>query len=105
MSTHPDPHAALSAALLQLASPVQAAITESASEPWASITFAGARHRFTLSLYGDGALAKATVISRSLHCDEFDIRGHLVADILTAPPRVEGEATILAVEALTVETE
>lgn len=105
MSAYPHPHDALGAALRELASPVQAKITESASVPWASITFAGARHRFTLSLEGDGAAAKARALAKSLHCDEFNIRGHLVADIITEPSRVEGKAIVLAVEALTVEAD
>lgn len=48
--------------------------------PWASITFAGARHRLALIFAGDDAVAAGERMISALPDHEFAIPGHLVAD-------------------------
>ncbi len=49
-------------------------------KPWASITFAGARHRFTLKFRGEEAVAAGECFIVFLPDHEFTIPGQLVAD-------------------------
>jgi len=70
------------------------------STPWASVTFAGARHRLTIEARAtpefEGWLA-------ALSEKEFALRGHLVADLaVRSIERRDGLATA-EIEALTVE--
>ena len=54
---------------------------ESHSErPWASITFAGARHRFVLLFVGEAAIPAGEHLIDALPDHEFAIPRHLVAD-------------------------
>lgn len=80
-------------------------IEELASRRWASITFTGARHRLVLRLAGPGASAAAEAFLDGLGEREFDLKGHVVADIaLKGEVAVEGEEAVrLTLEALTVE--
>jgi hypothetical protein len=91
-------HRALTNALLKLATPAE--IPESRERPWASVTFTGARHWFALSV----GPARAEGIAAMLPDHEFDLPGHLVADIAVTGTRVDGDRTIVEIEALTVET-
>jgi len=91
-------HRALTNALLKLATPAE--IPESRERPWASVTFTGARHWVSLSV----GPARAEEIAAMLPEHEFDLPGHLVADIAVAGTRVDGDRTLLEIEALTVET-
>lgn len=78
-------------------------IKEVATRPWASITFAGARHHFRLNLRGEGAAAAADAFLTGLSEREFRLRGHILADIaLIEDVRDEGSIR-LTLEALTVE--
>ena len=47
---------------------------------WASVTFAGARHRLELLFEGDEAIAAGELFVALLPEHEFDIPGQLVAD-------------------------
>ena len=79
-----------------------AAIEEICSRPWASATFTGARHRFRLRLDGPSASAAADGFLRGLAEREFDLAGHILADIgLVQDLREDGVRLVL--EALTVE--
>lgn len=49
-------------------------------QPWASITFAGARHIVSLSYSGTAAVTAAEQLIAALPDHEFAIPGHLVAD-------------------------
>ena len=85
---------------------VGAAVTfeASASWPWASITFAGERHRLTLSLPGPGAQAAVDAFLDGLGEREFALRGHLLADIEAIGVARDADGQIrLTLEALTVE--
>lgn len=91
-------HRALTNALLKLATPAE--IHSSRERPWASVTFTGARHWFALSV----GPARADVVADLLPDAEFDIPGHLVADMVVTGTRPDGDRILLDIEALTVET-
>lgn len=74
------------------------------SRPWASITFAGERHRLALSLPGPGAQAALDAFLDGLEDREFALRGHILADIeATGVARDQDGQIRLTLEALTVE--
>ena len=74
------------------------------SRPWASITFAGERHKLVLCLPGPGAQAAVDAFLEGLEDREFALRGHVVADIAaTEVERDEDGQVRLTLEALTVE--
>lgn len=91
-------HRALTNALLKLATPAE--MHSSRERPWASVTFTGARHWFALSI----GPARADAVAELLPDHEFEIPGHLVADIVVTGTRPDGDRLILDIEALTVET-
>ncbi|PZO91752.1 MAG: hypothetical protein DI623_02290 [Sphingomonas sanxanigenens] len=93
MSARRDPAAAIALQLERRAPGVT--IAPPRSTPWASVTFNGARHSFSAT--GDDAAIDALI--EGLDCHEFDMRGHIVADIAVAD-RAPGHCLI---EALTVE--
>jgi hypothetical protein len=75
-------------------------IVESASTPWASATFAGWQHHYVL-LFSDRD--RISPFLDSLAEKEFDLPGHILADI-SAGEQLEGSETArIIVEALTVE--
>ncbi|HYI64032.1 MAG TPA: hypothetical protein VEW71_04020 [Allosphingosinicella sp.] len=83
--------------------PATLKVEERSSRPWASITFAGARHRLRLSLRGPSAAASADAFLAGLPEREFDLRGHFMADIALIED-VRGDGSVrLTLEALTVE--
>ncbi|HEV2747549.1 MAG TPA: hypothetical protein VGW34_09665 [Allosphingosinicella sp.] len=78
------------------------------SRSWASATFAGARHEVALRIEGDGANEAADAFLRNLRVAEFELRGHILADIaLVAEERLtsaDGAPQVrIRIEALTVE--
>ena len=75
------------------------------SRSWASVTFAGARHELTFRVSGEGAAEAADHFIRHLDAKEFDLRGHIMADIaLVSEERRDGENLVrISLEALTVE--
>lgn len=74
------------------------------SRPWASITFAGERHKLVLRLPGPGAQAAVDAFLDGLADREFALRGHIVADIEATGIERDGDGQIrLTLEALTVE--
>jgi hypothetical protein len=78
-------------------------IEEVRSRAWASATFGGARHELGLHISGEGAEAAVERFAATLDAREFELRGHILADIaLVAKERVEGGVR-LRLEALTVE--
>ena len=78
-------------------------LEESRSRRWASVTFRGARHELAFRLEGDGAEAAAGRFLSGLRMCDFDLRGHLLADMsLVTEERRPGCARI-RLEALTVE--
>jgi hypothetical protein len=80
-------------------------VEEISSRSWASATFTGARHELTFRIEGDGAKAAADAFLAGLSAAEFQLRGHIMADIaLLWEERVDGEDSVrVSLEALTVE--
>jgi hypothetical protein len=80
-------------------------VDELTSRGWASVTFTGARHRVAFSLVGAGAGTAADCFLQRMEDSDFDLRGHILADIaLTSEERdPSGEQVQLRLEALTVE--
>jgi hypothetical protein len=72
---------------------------------WASVTFCGARHRLCVALHGPGAVGAAADFLADLPEMEFEIPGHIVADValLSEERRDGGFYALLELEALTIE--
>jgi hypothetical protein len=96
-----DAHRALREALVALLTPVT--VLSSSDKPWASATFSGARHRFQLALAGNGAASKADRFASALANQDFDLSGHLVADISVCAISSSPGRSEIQIEALTVE--
>jgi hypothetical protein len=79
-------------------------LTDFKSVDWQSLTFVGERHEIELRIPGPGAAAVAGRLEEQLSEHEFDIAGHVVADIqLTCPPLENRDGDItLCIEALTI---
>ncbi len=74
------------------------------SRSWASVTFSGARHTLRLGLSGGGASEAADRFLSGLTEAEFELKGHIVADMaLVSDRRDDGGRVLLTLEALTVE--
>ena len=100
----PDAHRLLIRALREKAGGAALATVGAArSEAWASATFRGARHAIALRLSGTDAGERAARLARELDGIEFDLPGHLVADIGVTSRDEDGDGVALAIEALTVE--
>ena len=99
-----DAHSLLFRALEQRIGPAHALVLrESRLESWASATFQGTRHRYTMGVRGPDAAARADRLARTLDALEFDLPGHLVASI-DATERTEGpDGPAIVIEALTLE--
>jgi hypothetical protein len=79
------------------------ALDPPASRPWASITFSGERHRLDLRLSGTDAGKAADAFLDGLSEREFDLRGHVLADVALVGDVRDGDSVCLTLEALTVE--
>lgn len=87
---------------------VEVHFEEIRSRTWASATFTGARHEVTLRLTGESAPDSAARFTATLGEREFELRGHVVADIALisceATRNSNGQTAMrLKLEALTVE--
>jgi hypothetical protein len=80
-------------------------VEEIRSRSWASATFAGGRHELSFKIEGKGAGAAANSFLANLTAAEFDLRGHILADIaLVSEERDDdGDLVRISLEALTVE--
>jgi hypothetical protein len=96
MARYPDPHKRLGSALAALAG---GKILESRQIAWASATFSGARHHYVLKI-PDGPNVQALPC---LDEREFDLPGHIVADIVLADHIQQAGACRISIDALTVE--
>jgi hypothetical protein len=76
---------------------------EIVSRSWASVTFLGARHEIVFTLEGDAAEATADAFIAALAADEYELRGHILADIALVSKQVDSGLVRIALEALTVE--
>ena len=91
-------------ALLELAQG-HATILAHAEKSWASVTFAGARHRLELLFDGAAAVEAGELFIALLPEHEFDILGQLVADAAVTevdhrldPPRMMVRCELLLLE-------
>lgn len=80
-------------------------LTDLRSTDWQSLTFVGERHRLKLRIAGDNPQAVARRLGGGLDYAEFEIPGHVVADILVVgEPRPQSDGSLaLTIEALTIE--
>ena len=80
-------------------------VEELRSRSWASATFTGARHELTFRVNGERAKAEADAFLSNLSAAEFELRGHVMADIaLVSEERKDGEDWVrISLEGLTVE--
>jgi hypothetical protein len=76
---------------------------ELVSRSWASVTFSGARHRIAFSLEGAGAQEAASDFLGRMNEAEFDLRGHILADITLTGEERSFDKVKISLEALTVE--
>lgn len=79
-------------------------LTEFRSTDWQSLTFIGERHQFQLRATGPAATEILSRVIDGLEDVEFEVPGHLVADIAVAgEPRRDGDGSVtVGIEALTV---
>ena len=99
-----DAHGMLGSALAGLFHPAPAELRTSSQKRWASVTFAGARHRYALSVSGEGACAAVDQAAGTLKAQDFSLDGHVVADIAVVRRKSCGTALVeIEFEALTVE--
>ena len=98
------PRELLADALLTLAER-KGRISRHDEKSWASITFAGSRHRVQLVFEGDDAVEAGECFVAFLPEHEFSLRGQLVADAavievesVLAPPRLAVTCEILLLE-------
>ena len=91
-------------AMLELAHG-KATITRHTERGWASITFAGSRHRFTLLFEGSEAVERGESFIADLPEHEFTLRKQIVAEATVVavdhqidPPRMEVSAELLLLD-------
>lgn len=79
-------------------------LTEFKSVDWQSLTFIGERHEIELRIPGPDAASVATRLQDQLSDEEFNLPGHVVADIQLSRAPVEHRdgAITLDIEALTI---
>lgn len=94
-----DCHPRLCAAVLLKTAPSR--LIETRVRNWASVTFVGARHWLRLIVPTDAAEG----LARDLPDAEFDLPGHLVADMAVVRQQPCPEGILLDLEALTVLTD
>jgi len=93
----------LLAALEAMAGP-DASVEQATMRPWCSATFLGAQHRLTLRIDGPDAVNQASALANGLGEAEFNLRGHIVADVTVDEVHADGEnSAILSLAVLTIE--
>ena len=99
-----DVHGALRAAISGRFHPSLARVQSTSHHRWSSVTFVGARHRFAVCVAGEGAEQCVDEATASILSDDFNIDGHIVADIAVAQRQSRGPNVVeIELEALTVE--
>jgi hypothetical protein len=78
-------------------------LEELRTRAWASVTFSGARHELAFRVEGEGAEAEAGRFLDGLAAREFELRGHIVADIALVEEERRPGCARIRIEALTVE--
>ncbi|WP_164115424.1 hypothetical protein [Sphingorhabdus sp. Alg239-R122] len=92
----------LSAALVE-ASRGQGRVIRRTGKAWASATFAGMRHSIEMYFAGTDAVTAGKALAIRLNEREFDLKGHIVADINAVQEAEQDGTFTLEIEALTVE--
>jgi hypothetical protein len=79
-------------------------LTELRSVDWQSLTFIGERHEIELRIPPPDATATASLVTSGLADAEFNIPGHMVADIgVAGDPKTHPDGSVtLQIEALTI---
>ena len=78
-------------------------LIEGRSTDWQSLTFNGERHEITLRTIGDQSRLIAQRLTDGIAEADFDIPGHIVADIAARPCSAEEDGSVLVtIEALTI---
>lgn len=99
-----DVHGALKSVISGHFHPAIAQIRSSSQRRWSSVTFVGARHRYALCVSGNGAEKLVDHATAAMLGRDFEIDGHIVADIAVAGRRSRGPHMVeIELEALTVE--
>lgn len=80
-------------------------VEEIRSRSWVSGTFVGARHELAFRLAGDAAAPLADAFLDGLEEREFDLRGHLLADIRLVAREALAGGVMVRLEALTIESD
>jgi len=82
-------------------------LTEWISTDWQSLTFVGERHEASLRICGPDASSAIDSLLAHLEDVEFNIPGHIVADIqILVEPRPGADGSrVIRVEALTIEND
>ncbi|MGE0776220.1 MAG: hypothetical protein AB7G25_13665 [Sphingomonadaceae bacterium] len=96
MARYPDPHARLGLALTNMSG---GELIESRQTPWASATFSGARHQFIFLLPESGHAAPLGALNER----EFELPGHVLADIELLDCSGHPDCRRVTIDALTVE--
>jgi hypothetical protein len=104
-----DPHLALAMQLARFIAPATAVVADSRETEWASATFSGARHHYVIEVSGVGTKEALARLSGEIGEIEFQLTGHLVADIEIVQTRTDWKVSpplvVIDVEALTVATD
>jgi 2-phospho-L-lactate transferase/gluconeogenesis factor (CofD/UPF0052 family) len=86
---------------------VNFAVEDIRSRSWVSATFSGVRHELTFTAEGEGAQAAADLFLHGLEEREFDLSGHVLADIALVSQSTgagaQGPLVRISLEALTLE--
>ena len=78
-------------------------LSEVRSVDWQSLTFTGERHVISLRIVEPDAAAIAARLTAGLEHAEFEVAGHIVADIEAKAPHTTADKSVLVViEALTL---
>ena len=79
-------------------------LTQYRSVEWHSLTFAGERHELGLRIPAPGATATVARLLDGIEEAEFDIAGHILADIVIveAPTENDDGSVSVGLEALTI---
>ena len=98
------PHNALAKALISKLGAGPVTISNAGCSPWASVTFSGARHHFSLEVADPDAVPHIQKFVAGIAAENFELVGHLVADIIVTGSDYTAARARVDIEALTVET-
>lgn len=100
MNRKQRPHPLIRALQVKLS---DAVIAVTRQKPWYSMTFAGERLEFCISLSGVDAKVRMQIVADHLPSDEFSLPRMLVAEIVVTHMVADSQSATLSVEALILE--